>query len=186
MRALSASIFLVCSLLVVSPAHSEEQDLRNNIQYNTDGAVVLPEDFRHWIHLGSSIGLTYADVGFFHSSPGLFKNVYMHPAAFAHYDRTGEFAEGTMFIATIYSPASEESIAKGGYFQKEHLATEIALKDSARFSRSWAYYSLGKNQRSAQAMPQSSSCNDCHSKHAQQDNVFVQFYPVLQAMAEGD
>lgn len=186
MKALSVSIFLACALLMTSPVHSEEQDLRDNIRYSADGTVSLPEDFRHWIHLGSSIGLTYADVGFFHSSPGLFKNVYMHPAAFAHYDRTGEFAEGTMFIATIYSPASEESIAKGGFFQKKHLATEIALKDSARFSRSWAYYSLGKNQRSAQAMPQSSSCNDCHSKHAQQDNVFVQFYPVLQAMHKHD
>ena len=75
-----------------------------------------------------------------------------------------------------------ESIARQGFFSGDFVALEVALKDSERFDDGWAYFDLGKDRASAAAKP-SESCHGCHAAHGADDNVFVQFYPVLRGLS---
>ncbi|MYJ25540.1 MAG: cytochrome P460, partial [Holophagales bacterium] len=95
----------------------------------------------------------------------------------------GEFPEGTMLPMDVFRPGSRESINQAGYFEKDFLGMEVAVKDSKRYPEGWAYLSFrdrsGGLRESASAFPKE-RCYDCHAEHAATDNVFTQFYPVLQ------
>jgi Cytochrome P460 len=60
---------------------------------------------------------------------------------------------------------------------------ELAVKDSKRVPESWAYYAFGGpmmgGYRSTAAPQPKASCFNCHSEHAARDNVFMQFYGLL-------
>ncbi len=158
------------------------QDIRKP-EYKTTGEIVFPKDFRRWIHIGSSIGLTYANP--FHQQqhkvggPGDFKNVYIEPSAFSYYKKTGKFAEGTMFVATIYSSSKEDKLADHGYFQSHHLYSEMAIKDHSVYEEGWVYATFPREHTPVKALPKTTGCFECHQKNATDDNVFVQYYPWL-------
>ena len=151
--------------------------------YTADGDLLLPEDYRTWIFVGASLGLSYSEGASEREGPGAFTNVYIQPQAYRYFMATGEFPEGTMLPMDIYRPGSRESINQAGYFEKDFLGMEVAVKDSERYEEGWAYLSFrdrsGGLRESASAFPKD-RCYDCHAEHAATDNVFTQFYPVLQ------
>ena len=151
--------------------------------YTADGDLILPEDYRTWIFVGASLGLSYSEGAAEREGPGAFTNVYIQPEAYRYFMETGEFPEGTMLPMDIYRPGSRESINQAGYFEKDFLGMEVAVKDSKRYEEGWAYLSFrdrsGGLRESASAFPKD-RCYDCHAEHAATDNVFTQFYPVLQ------
>jgi hypothetical protein len=154
-------------------------------RYTETGELLRPNGVETWVFVGASIGLGYReeeDGAQTESGPGLIHNVQMQPEAYAHYARTGEFPEKTMFALTLYRPKRNESIARQGFFSGDFVALEVALKDSERFNDGWAYFDLGKDRASAAAKP-SESCHGCHAAHGGDDNVFVQFYPVLRGLS---
>ncbi|HSR51659.1 MAG TPA: cytochrome P460 family protein [Acidobacteriota bacterium] len=151
--------------------------LAEKVNYDDQGRLLFPQDWRRWVLVGSSLGLGYSD----REGPAgqqAFHHVLMEPSAFQHFERTGEFAEKTMFALAIYSQGSRESIARAGSYTKDLMAVEIALKDSERFDEGWAYFGFGTGRPASQAIDQS-GCWSCHNQHGQRDNVFMQFYPVL-------
>lgn len=151
--------------------------------YTADGDLILPEDYRTWIFVGASLGLSYSEGAAEREGPGAFTNVYIQPQAYRYFMDTGEFPEGTMLPMDIYRPGSRESINQAGYFEKDFLGMEVAVKDGERYEDGWAYLSFrdrsGGLRESASAFPKD-RCYDCHAEHAATDNVFTQFYPVLQ------
>jgi hypothetical protein len=64
---------------------------------------------------------------------------------------------------------------------------EMAVKDSKRVPESWAYYDFGGpmmgGYRSTAAPQPKANCFSCHAEHAARDNVFVQFYGLLNEAA---
>ncbi len=156
-------------------------------RYAEDGALMRPKDFRSWVFVGASTGLSYSEeTG--REGPGMFHNVYLHPQAYAHYARTGMFPEKTMLALTIYKPAQKVAPNRQGFFEGDFVALEIALKDHERFEEGWAYFSFSGREDlldKAKAFPKS-ACYSCHVKHGADDNVFVQFYPVLRRLKEVD
>ena len=148
--------------------------------YTEDGSLRRPRGYETWVHIGSSLGLSYAENAR-RDPPGLFHNVYIQPEAFAHYRRTGRFPEKTMLALTLHDPRQKESIAKDGYFQGDLVALEFALKDSERHAESWAYYDFGGgDDLKAVSTPfPKDRCFACHRENGADDNVFVQFYPLL-------
>ena len=129
--------------------------------------------------MGSSIGLGYSE-GSRHDGPGDIQNVFMEPASFAEYERTGRFPEKTMFALALHEPRQRESIGRQGYFSGDLVALEMAVKDHERFPEGWVYFDFGKDRRTAAAKPRE-ACHGCHLEHGT-DNVFVQFYPRLRGL----
>ena len=147
--------------------------------YTQDGALRRPQGYETWMYVGASIGLSYAD-NTTRRPPGLFHNVFMQREAFEHYRRTGRFPEKTMFALALHEPRQKQSINRDGYFQGGLEALEIALKDSERHPDGWVYYDFGGGDLKATSTPfPKDRCFNCHRQNGEDDNVFVQFYPVL-------
>ena len=148
-------------------------------RYTETGELLRPERTGDWVFLGSSMGLGYSESSR-DDGPGDFQNVFMEPASFAEYARTGRFPEKTMFALVIHEPRQRESIGRQGYFSGDLAALEVAVKDSERVPEGWAYFDFGKERGIAAAKPPD-ECHACHLEHGK-DNVFVQFYPRLRGL----
>ncbi len=184
-----ATAFILCSIIAPLSFAQENTDA-------PDRQITIPDNFDHWIHIGTSNGMTYADnfkmgsevsadsnkndsVQGCQHKPGMFKNVYIKPQAYEHYKLTGQFPEKTMFIATVYQFEYESEMSNSGIYQTEQVWVEAAIKDSEAFEETWAYTIFEKGKTTAKAFSKESGCYDCHDKNAADDNVFVQFYPRL-------
>ncbi|MFB0923595.1 MAG: cytochrome P460 family protein [Alphaproteobacteria bacterium] len=170
------------------------QDIRQ-ASFNSDGQVNIPTGWREWVFVGTPLTPNALNGG---SAPfPEFHNVYIEPSAYAHWKKTGEFAEGTqiakelVFIRTkdkdeMNPDGSTNEVSGVGYFQGEFTGLELTVKDTKRFASEpggWAYFSFGHDvpyAKTAKAFP-TESCNACHQGAAADDFVFTQFYPVLRA-----
>lgn len=154
-------------------------------EFTPDGKLTQPTGFREqWIYVGTP--LTPNDLNPPEAPFPEFHNVYIHPADYAKYKRTGEFPEGTVLVKELISVGSKEATSGKGYFMGEFRGLEAAVKDSKRFAKEpghWAYFSFGHKYplaKSASKQPVA-TCNTCHQQNAAQDYVFTQYYPVLRA-----
>lgn len=154
-------------------------------QYDSSGALLRPTDFQTWVFVGASTGLSYQS-HLMSRGPGEFHNVYIRPEAYQAYLQTGKFPEKTMLALALYKPSEKVSPSKAGYFEGDFDALEIAVKDHEHFPEGWAYFSFGEGgalEEKAAAFSKS-DCFSCHVKHAADDNVFVQFYPILRQIMD--
>ena len=157
------------------------------VKFTADGKLKQPVGYRKWVFVGSP--LTPNDMNDGEASFPEFHAVYIDPESFAHYEKTGEFRDGTVLIKELSSVGSKKSPAGNGYNQGEFTGLETAIKDSKRFKDepgTWAYFTFGhkyplKAEVSKNAV---ASCNQCHEQNAKKtDWVFSQHYPVLRAAA---
>lgn len=165
-------------------------------RFTADGQVMIPKDWRQWVFVGTPLTPNALNDG---KAPfPEFHNVYVEPSAFAHWQKTGKFADGTQIakeLVLIRQKDPEEMNADGstgevsgiGYFQGEFAGLELTVKDTERYPDEpggWAYFSFGHNAppyaETAKAFP-TEACNACHEASAADDFVFTQFYPVLRA-----
>jgi hypothetical protein len=162
-------------------------------QYNEKGELKRPTGFETWVFVGSNLGLEYSDDvtkprpvekdAPKKAKTGNFHNVYINPEAYAEYVKTGKFPEKTVLVLDIFKAEEREprNIVSEGVFPGQPSGLAVALKDSARPDGSktdWAYYDFGLDRPTARAFPDK-ACYDCHVEHADDDNVWVQFYPTL-------
>lgn len=199
--AMGAAVVLTAIALgvgMVDGAESGTEGMRIP-QYTADGHLIRPTDFREWIFVGSSLGLSYFGAEPPDRDP-VFHHIYIQPEAYREYAESGTFPEKTMLIMENYSAGTKESnttaeILKDkkefqnlhGQFEDQRVGLEVALKDSEHFEDGWAYFMFGTGdtlRETAKAFPKA-TCWDCHNDHAADDNVFVQFYPVLREHLEG-
>ena len=80
-------------------------------RYDAKRNLLLPSDFRQWVLVGSSLGLTYADPG--RDAHQMFNTTLMEPTAFRHFSQTGTFREGTM-LALISQGIGTSALRKPG------------------------------------------------------------------------
>jgi hypothetical protein len=163
-------------------------------QYDAKGDLKRPADFRTWVFVGANIGLQYhKDVPATtpretdrrkDSGPGEFHNVYIRPEYYERFLKTGQFPDLTVLIMDVYE--AKERDAKGivskGLFPGSQRRFEVAVKNSKRPDGSktdWAYYAFNPPTKETAAAFADAACYDCHRKHADADNVWVQFYPTL-------
>ena len=153
------------------------------------GKYVLdrPVDYREWVFVGSSIGLSYAPGA--SAAPEMYHNVYIKPEAYREFAKTGKFPDGTMLAMEMTTSDTKKDPALRGSFESDFVGLEVAVKDSRRFEGGWAYFSFsdrGSNYKDkAEPFPASAGCVACHKQHGATDNVFTQFYPVLRAVQKG-
>jgi hypothetical protein len=149
--------------------------------------LLRPEGYREWVFVGSSTGLNYMPNPAPSSANSAtdFKHVYINPAAYREFIRTGKFPEGTMMILEIASAANKNEPGLQGSYGDKYIALEASVKDSKRFPGGWAYFGFigmdGKALAKAKPFPDS-ACHSCHQQKAATDLVFTQFYPVLNSV----
>lgn len=158
-------------------------------RYTSAGELIRPTDYREWIFLTSGVGMTYgpAAAGVMPSHPA-FDNVFVTPRAHRAFLATGQWPDKTMFALEIRSSTSHGSINKGGHFQTDIRAVEVAVKDESRFPDKWVYFGFngpdGLRRESVAPLPKSAGCYACHSANGAVDNTFVQFYPTMLEVAQ--
>lgn len=156
--------------------------------------ALQPVGYRKWVFVGSPLTPHALNEG---KAPfPEFHNVYVEPTAFAHFEKTGKWAEGTQIakeLVLIYQNDNDEvgassEVSGRGYQQGEFAGLELTVKDSKRFPDmpgGWAYFSFGHNAppyaEKAAAFP-AETCNACHEASADTDFVFTQFYPVIRSV----
>jgi hypothetical protein len=143
------------------------------LDYTKDGSMVLPNNYREWVFLSSGIGMTYASTA--GGNPN-FENVFVNPAAYQAFLKTGTWPDKTVMILEIRKSDSKVSINKDGRVQTDVAAIEAHVKDSGRGG--WAFYGFGKSD-TAKLIPKTADCYSCHQQSGAVDTTFVQFYPTL-------
>lgn len=178
LTALAAVLALSISLFGVAPASPGG----GKPQFTADGKLKQPAGYREWVYVGTP--LTPNDLNPPEAPFPEFHNVYIHPADYAAYKKTGEFPDGTVLVKELVSVGSKEATSGKGYFMGDFIGLEVSVKDANRFAKepgNWAYFSFGHKYplaKVASKLPVA-NCNSCHQQSAAQDYVFTQYYPVL-------
>lgn len=185
--ATAAIVFLSAG---VEPARAADPDWRP--RFTADGKLKLPERYHEWIFLGSPLtpdALNGGAAGF-----PEYHNVYIHPAVYSEYKRTGEWPEGTIMLKELQRVRTDNANADGstvevsgrGYFPAERNGIDISVKDSTRFAdtNGWGFFNFGHHPppylSEAPEAPLD-ACAGCHIANAT-DMVFSKFYePILNA-----
>jgi Cytochrome P460 len=208
--AIMASGLALGSAIALGAGRGDEPPPRASlVSYNKHGELLRPDGYRTWVFVGADLGLDYTqrndesldypkkkDERDDESRP--FHNVYVDRAAYEHYARTGEFPDKTVLVLELFESRRKEpqNVVTRGWYEGNRVALEVAVKDRGRPDGSktpWAYYDFtgqpgpsGRGVRqSAKAKPDG-SCYDCHKKHADVDNVWVQFYPTLRDLRKAE
>ena len=171
----------------VPPASAKSKDSASPVEFTAEGKLKQPVGYRKWVYVGSP--LTPNDLNDGEASFPEFHAVYIDPESFAHYEKTGEYRDGTVLIKELSSVGPRKSPAGNGYNQGEFTGLETAIKDSKRFKDepgNWGYFSFGHKYPLKKEVAKNAvaSCNQCHEDNAAKtDRVFSQYYPVLRAAA---
>jgi len=148
-------------------------------RFTDAGELLRPANLDEWVFLGSSLGMGYDNADFDPQSPGNFQVVLMEPGAYAYLKRNGKYANGSMFLLSIYATQRRVSIDRAGFAQGELKNFEIHLVDRNRFAEGHAFYLFGKDDDQAKVLPAGNPCVECHVQHGAYDGTFVQFYPAI-------
>ena len=148
-------------------------------QFTADGQLLTPKDYREWMYLSSGLGMTYGPAAATTTDPR-FENVFVTPAAYREFMKTGTWPDKTMFILEIRESVTRKSINKDGKVQGDIAAIEAEVKSGGK----WTFYDLGKTGAPAKPIANTAACYTCHPQNGAVDNTFVQFYPTLISVAK--
>ncbi len=154
-------------------------------KFNAGGDMIRPEGWREWIYVGTpltpnSLNPPQAPFPEFHS-------VYIDPKSWAHYKKTGQFRDGTVFAKELALVGDTAATSGKGFFMGEFSGFEIAYKSTKHFPNepgNWAYFSFGHQPEpynNTAAKQPVAACAACHIAAAAEDMVFTQYYPVVRA-----
>jgi hypothetical protein len=160
-------------------------------RYSNGTNLIRPVNYREWVFLSSSLGLTYQPPGraAVSAAPPIFGNVFVNPSSYRGFMQTGKWPDKTIFVLEFRQSGTEASVNKDGRFQTSLSGVEAEVKD-ARFPDGWAFFNFGApgSQQDAGVAPLSAEraapCVECHTQHTAVEHTFVQFYPTLFEVAK--
>ena len=103
------------------------------VEFTADGKLKIPEGYRKWVYIGTP--LTPNELNNGEARFNEFHNVYIDPESFAHFEKTGQFRDGTVIIKELVRIGSKEATSGKGYFMGDFAGLESSIKDSKRFER---------------------------------------------------
>ena len=170
LAALAASV--TAGLTAVTVSHAAQP--ASALVYTPEGKLVFPKDYRTWVYLSTGMDMAYLEGP--PPSQHTFDSVFVDPASYAAFQKTGTWPDKTVMVLEVRKGQSRGSINKAGVFQTDVAGREVHVKDVARFKSGWAFF---PGADTASALSQTSQCNVCHEQHGAVDTTFVQFYPTL-------
>jgi hypothetical protein len=151
-------------------------------RYTAQGALIPPPDYREWVFLSAGLDMSYTDDASMQGH-SMFDNVFVDPASWAVFRRTGHWPDQSMFAMESRGATTHGSINKHGKYQTEDLmGVEFHVRDEARFKGGWAFFA-GNGTDPAPQLPCSAPCYECHRAHGAVDTTFTQFYPTAKPIA---
>lgn len=167
---------LVGGLTAVSLSHA--QTPAPAAVFTADGKMEFPKDYRTWVYLSSGMDMAYVEGG--GGAMHAFDNVFVDPAAYAAFQKTGTWPDKTVMVLEVRDAQAHASIDKAGRSQGRRMAVEVHVKDTARFAETGGWGFVGFNgEKPGNVTPKTAACYACHQAHAAVDTTFVQFYPTL-------
>ena len=158
-------------------------------QYTASGDLKLPTNWRQWIFVGDPLTPNALNGG--HANFPEYHNVYIEPGSYAIYKKTGVFPDGTIFVKELQLTLKPEENPDGsqtqpsgrGYFPGDFNGADVTVKDSKRFAESggWGYFNFNHHEPKALTakVKATSECAFCHIASAKRDEVWTQFYRIL-------
>jgi Cytochrome P460 len=191
-----AYAFVVCAtvgttIFAQSPANPSALTRSRYLpQYNASGDMILPPNFmwREWVFVGSPLTPNALNDG--HANFPEYHNVYIEPGSYEIYEKTKVFPEGTIMFKELQltqpgqNPDGSRTEASGrGYFPGAFNGADVAVKDSQRFAASggWGFFDFNHFEPKAPtaAVKPKEECAFCHIAGAKKDQVWTQFYRLL-------
>ena len=181
----SAAVWLLTAAFHATPL---AQTLSDRPAYTADGKLQRPDGYREWVYLSSGIGMTYGPTQPAAGQPRFFTNVFVNPASYREFMKSGKWLEQTTLVLEIRRSAASASIDNGGQSQGDRVTIEVEVKDSARFKDSggWGFFDFSGRpelQAAVAPLPTTQTCYSCHRTNTAVENTFVQFYPDLMDVA---
>jgi hypothetical protein len=166
---------LIAGALAAAAAVAATAQPKGPLAYATDGKLIAPADYREWVFLSAGLDMTYGPAA---PPAGVhrFDNVFVDPAAYQGFKRTGAWPDKTVMVLEIRNAAQDVSINKAGHVQTDVAAIELHVKDEAKGG--WGFYSVSAKGETRK-IPENSACHACHTSSGAVDTTFVQFYPTL-------
>jgi hypothetical protein len=162
-------------LLLAAPAGAEPA-------YTAEGDLMPPTDYREWVYLTTGMDMSYSVLPSM-MGHSMFDNVFVDPAAWAAFKKTGHWPDKAMFVLEARRADSKGSINKHGQYQTEDvMAVELHVRDEARFKGGWAFF-RADGAAPAKQVPYDAECYSCHLAHGAVDTTFTQFYPTAKPIA---
>jgi hypothetical protein len=180
LRIVSAALAVAVAGGLAAAAVSQAQPAKSALAYTADGKLVFPKDYRTWVYLSTGVDMAYVDGPA--PSAHVFDSVFVDPASYAAYQKTGTWPDKTVMVLEVRKGQGRGSINKNGVYQTDRVGMEAHVKDVTRFKSGWAFFPL--NGEPTNALSQTSACNVCHEQHGAVDTTFVQFYPTLLPRAQ--
>ena len=175
------SVFAGALVAAVLLCGAGEMPLTDAPQYDKDGKLLFPSDYRDWTFLSSGLDMSYSALPSM-ASGHMFNNTFVPRAAYQQFLKTGTWPDRTIILLENRGGGTDVSINKRGVVQTtEVMGYEAHVKD-ARFKGGWAFFGFDGN-KPAEEIDHSASCYSCHQSHAAADTTFVQFYPTLLPIA---
>lgn len=180
------AFILLVSIIVTSCNNEGNYEKVSYFTMDANGELVRPIDYRTWVYVGTP--LTPNDMNNGKAAFPEFHNVYIDPASYKAYKKTGTWREGTILIKELVSVGSKAAVSGNGYFMGNFIGLEATIKSKEHFPDepgNWAYFSFTNPTEGILAATgkafKTNQCNACHNASAGDDFVFTQHYPVLRA-----
>src|SRR5487761_974731 len=91
--------------------HAAANDSPN---YTANGELKTPERYREWIFLSSGVNMSYSP-GAAMAGHSVFDNVFVNPAAYGVFQKTGKWPDKTTLVLEIRGAEGASSINKRGH-----------------------------------------------------------------------
>jgi hypothetical protein len=174
------AILVFVSVCAASLQVSSPTPRSDSPQYANRDELARPEGYREWVFVSSGVRLGNSESC---GEGATFTNVFVTPSAYIQFLATGSWPDKTILVEEKRGASNKGSLNKAAHFQTDLMGISVKVKDVARFSEKWAYYSFDSSAKTAKPNPKA-MCWQCHYDHGAVDSSYIQFYPTLKPVAQ--